>query len=159
MEAVARRVNEALEDVRAIVKDWEPMRDKALALADDLGQRTLPVSDESRQEAQEFLRWAADNHFTFFGYREYKVEKQGREDVLAAHSESCGPAEALVGLDDVTGFNGAAISVDRPQRHDRDSSRGVGVRNARGNDTRTWTFAVRESMCCSAFRARKRAQE
>ncbi|MHC6217673.1 NAD-glutamate dehydrogenase [Stenotrophomonas acidaminiphila] len=86
MEAVARRVNEALEDVRAIVKDWEPMRDKALALADDLGQRTLPVSDESRQEAQEFLRWAADNHFTFFGYREYKVEKQGREDVLAAQN-------------------------------------------------------------------------
>ncbi|WP_163546961.1 NAD-glutamate dehydrogenase domain-containing protein, partial [Klebsiella pneumoniae] len=34
-------------------------------------------------EAQEFLRWAADNHFTFFGYREYRVEKQGKEDVLA----------------------------------------------------------------------------
>ncbi|MCL7713977.1 NAD-glutamate dehydrogenase [Stenotrophomonas mori] len=86
LAAVAKRVAAALEDVRAIVRDWAPMRDKALALAEDLGQRTLPVSAESRQEAQAFLRWAADNHFTFFGYREYKVEKQGRQEVLAAQN-------------------------------------------------------------------------
>ncbi len=47
------------------------------------GSRQLPVDDASREEAQEFLRWAADNHFTFFGYREYRVEKQGKEEVLA----------------------------------------------------------------------------
>ncbi len=86
LDAVAKRVSEALEDVRAIVKDWEPMRAKAVALAEDLGKRTLPVSEASRHEAQEFLGWAADNHFTFFGYREYKVEKQGKEEVLVAQN-------------------------------------------------------------------------
>src|SRR5690606_39110880 len=86
LEAVAKRVTAALDDVRAIVNDWQPMTDKALALADDLGKRTLPVTKESRAEAQEFLRWAADNHFTFFGYREYKVEKKGKEEVLVAQN-------------------------------------------------------------------------
>ena len=51
--------------------------------ATDLGSRQLPVDDASRKEAQEFLRWAAADHFTFFGYREYRVQKDGKEDVLA----------------------------------------------------------------------------
>ena len=36
------------------------------------------------REAQEFLRWAADDHFTFFGYREYEVAKKGGDEVLCA---------------------------------------------------------------------------
>lgn len=83
MAAIEQAISKALDEVRAIVRDWQPMKDKALALADDLGSRQLPVDDASRKEAQEFLRWAADNHFTFFGYREYRVEKQGKEEVLA----------------------------------------------------------------------------
>lgn len=83
MAAIEQAINKALDEVRAIVRDWQPMKDKALALADDLGSRQLPVDAASRKEAQEFLRWAADNHFTFFGYREYRVEKQGKEEVLA----------------------------------------------------------------------------
>ena len=83
MAEVEQGIIKALEEVRSIVRDWQPMRDKALAVADDLGSRQLPVDDASRREAQEFLRWAADNHFTFFGYREYRVQKDGKEDVLA----------------------------------------------------------------------------
>ena len=37
----------------------------------------MPASGETRAEAQEFLRWAADNHFTFLGYREYEVAEHG----------------------------------------------------------------------------------
>ncbi|HOV96151.1 MAG TPA: NAD-glutamate dehydrogenase [Thermomonas sp.] len=84
LAGIKTRVAKVLEDVRAIVEDWEPMRDRMRAVAEDLATRKLPVSDAGKQEAQEFLRWAADEHFTFFGYREYKIEKQGKEDVLAA---------------------------------------------------------------------------
>ncbi|MCW4455447.1 NAD-glutamate dehydrogenase [Flavobacterium sp. MXW15] len=83
MAKVEADIRKVLEDVRGIVRDWAPMREKMGALAEDLGSRQLPVDDTARREAQEFLRWAADNHFTFFGYREYKVEKQGKEEVLA----------------------------------------------------------------------------
>ena len=73
-----------LADVRGIVEDWPTMRQKMLDVTEDFGKRKMPISDAARSEAQEFLRWAADDHFTFLGYREYRVRKQGKEEVLAA---------------------------------------------------------------------------
>ncbi|MBJ6980669.1 NAD-glutamate dehydrogenase [Luteimonas sp. MC1572] len=81
IEAAVRAV---LEDVRAIVADWVPMRERMREVADDLCKRALPITPEECAEAQDFLRWAADDHFTFFGCREYKVVKKGGEDVLQA---------------------------------------------------------------------------
>ncbi len=77
-------IRTVLADVRGIVEDWPAMRQKMLDVTDDVGKRRMPLSDEARQEAQAFLRWAADDHFTFLGYREYRVRKQGRDEVLAA---------------------------------------------------------------------------
>jgi glutamate dehydrogenase len=71
-----------LDDVRVIVADWAPMREKMQQAAADLATRRMPVTDAERREAQEFLRWAANDHFTLFGYREYHVRKQGQEEVL-----------------------------------------------------------------------------
>ena len=88
MAAVEKRVRGVLDDVRAIVADWQVMHDRMLQVADELPSHNIPVSDAGRAEAQEFLRWAADNHFTFLGYREYTVEKQGKDEVLVAHPES-----------------------------------------------------------------------
>ena len=78
------RITQVLGDVRAIVSDWQHMRSKMQGIADDLSTRRLPVNEAGRHEAQEFLRWAADDHFTFFGYREYRIEKRGKDEVLAA---------------------------------------------------------------------------
>jgi glutamate dehydrogenase len=44
----------------------------------------MPASADMRAEAQEFLRWAADNHFTFLGYREYEVCERDGKRVLAS---------------------------------------------------------------------------
>src|SRR4249919_1597843 len=85
---IEARVRAVLADVRAIVVDWEQMRERMLEVAEELPSHNIPVSDAGRAEAQEFLRWAADNHFTFFGYREYTVEKRGKEEFLVAHPES-----------------------------------------------------------------------
>src|SRR5690606_24293583 len=84
MASVKARISGVLDDVRAIVADWEPMRARMREIAGELATRKLPVGEAGRKEAQEFLRWAADDHFTFFGYREYKVQKHGKDEVLAA---------------------------------------------------------------------------
>ena len=63
-----------------------------LEVAEELPSHRIPVSDAGRAEAQEFLRWAADNHFTFFGYREYTVEKQGKDQVSSRIPNRAGPA-------------------------------------------------------------------
>jgi glutamate dehydrogenase len=84
LERLKRAVCAALEDVRAAVGGWQAMRARMLAIADELPQRKLPVDAAGVAEAQEFLRWAADDNFTFLGYREYRVEKSGSDEVLQA---------------------------------------------------------------------------
>ncbi|SDQ29188.1 glutamate dehydrogenase [Pseudoxanthomonas sp. CF125] len=84
MPVIEARVRKVLGEVRSIVQDWSAMRDKMLALAEELATRRMPVNDAGRREAQEFLRWAADDHFTFFGYREYRIERKDGERILEA---------------------------------------------------------------------------
>ncbi|MCL6738705.1 NAD-glutamate dehydrogenase [Streptomyces neyagawaensis] len=72
-----------LSDVREAVEDWEKMRDAALRIAE--GLPTEPTADDLRdqevEEARELLRWLADDHFTFLGFREYELRS---DDTLAA---------------------------------------------------------------------------
>jgi glutamate dehydrogenase len=86
MREIEEAIRRVLGDVRLIVADWPRMRARMIEIAGELESRSLPVDGAARAEAQEFLRWAADNHFTFLGYREYEVGKQGRQDVLKAVS-------------------------------------------------------------------------
>ncbi|CAM5459651.1 NAD-glutamate dehydrogenase [Streptomyces avidinii] len=64
-----------LSDVRESVEDWEKMRDAALRIAEDLPKEpTAPdLREYELEEARELLRWLADDHFTFLGYREYNL--------------------------------------------------------------------------------------
>lgn len=78
------QVEAALDDVRAAVSDWAAIRDKALAIANELPQRELPLDGAAVQEASEFLRWIADDNFTFLGYREYEVADADGDRVLRA---------------------------------------------------------------------------
>jgi len=86
--AIERAIREVLDDVRASVVDWAAMREKMLEIVSNFQDRQMPVDEAGRREAQEFLRWASDDHFTFLGYREYKVKKQGGEEVLVAEADT-----------------------------------------------------------------------
>jgi glutamate dehydrogenase len=87
-ELLKTQVEAALEDVRAAVGDWAAMRDKALAVADELPQRAMPLDTASVQEASAFMRWLADDNFTFLGYREYEVTDADGERVLRSVGSS-----------------------------------------------------------------------
>ncbi|WP_298575284.1 NAD-glutamate dehydrogenase domain-containing protein [uncultured Luteimonas sp.] len=82
MAAIEATVNQVLDDVRAIVRDWAAMREKMRQVATELADRQLPVDAAERAEAQEFLRWASSDHFTFFGYREYQLRREGGQELL-----------------------------------------------------------------------------
>lgn len=88
MPRITAQVQAVLDEVRQIVRDWSVMREKMLAVSEDLATRRMPVSDAMRRETQEFLRWAANDHFTFFGYREYRVQKQGGQEVLVPQEDT-----------------------------------------------------------------------
>ena len=72
-----------LEEVRAAVEDWAPMRGRAAALAIELRRQTPPIDPHGLAEAREFLAWLADDHFTFLGYREYELHDAGAAGELA----------------------------------------------------------------------------
>ncbi|NHN54532.1 NAD-glutamate dehydrogenase [Calidifontibacter sp. DB0510] len=76
-------LREVLEDVRNAVTDWARMRAQCDRLIDDLEQHP-PASVPSGivERTQGFLRWLADEHFTFLGYREYALDQVDGEDVL-----------------------------------------------------------------------------
>jgi glutamate dehydrogenase len=71
-----------LEEVRATVEDWGPMRGRAAALAIELRRQAPPIDDHELAEAREFLAWLANDHFTFLGYREYDLRDTGELAVV-----------------------------------------------------------------------------
>jgi glutamate dehydrogenase len=73
-----------LGDVRAAVEDWSAMRQQALAVADSVDTETSSFDEEDRKEAAALLRWLADDHFTFLGYREYVLGTDRGGDTLSA---------------------------------------------------------------------------
>ena len=88
MREVERGIRAVLGDVRAIVSDWAAMRTRMLEIVSDFDSRTMPLGQAERREAQEFLRWVSADHFTFLGYREYRVRSQGGQQVLVGDAES-----------------------------------------------------------------------
>ena len=84
MQALRTAIAASLADVRAAFADWQAMRARMMEVATELETRPMPATAQTRAEAEEFLRWAADNHFTFLGYREYQVTESNGTRVLTA---------------------------------------------------------------------------
>ncbi|MBT2472466.1 NAD-glutamate dehydrogenase [Streptomyces sp. ISL-66] len=75
LKQITADLQRVLSDVRESVEDWEKMRDAALRIAEVLPKEpTAPdLREYELEEARELLRWLADDHFTFLGYREYNL--------------------------------------------------------------------------------------
>ncbi len=75
-----RRLLATLADVRAAVMDWQAMRERIRDIAAELGRAAAPRR-EARQ-ARSLLEWMDDNHFTFLGYRRYRLRRGRDRDTL-----------------------------------------------------------------------------
>ena len=64
-----QHLHRVLHDVRVAVEDYSRMQAKATWLADRLAAEGAGAPAETVA----LLRWLADNHFTFLGYREYDL--------------------------------------------------------------------------------------
>ncbi|MCS5587560.1 MAG: NAD-glutamate dehydrogenase [Porticoccaceae bacterium] len=77
---LSREVMEAMEDVRLVVDDFDPMRLRIKSLIDEL-QANGANSDEL-DETVEFLRWMYRGYFTFIGCVDFKLEVDGAKQFL-----------------------------------------------------------------------------
>jgi glutamate dehydrogenase len=74
LDAIASGLRKVLDDVRVAVEDWPRMRARARSMADELTEATpLGIEAGEADEAAKLLHWLADGHFTFIGYREYRL--------------------------------------------------------------------------------------
>ncbi|MER6943231.1 NAD-glutamate dehydrogenase [Nonomuraea sp. NPDC000554] len=81
LEADLQRV---LSDVRHAVEDFAKMRALAVQTAEDLTLNPPPLEPAEVEDSLDLLRWLADGHFTFLGYREYRLEETDEGDALRA---------------------------------------------------------------------------
>ncbi len=80
LKLLEHEIFRVLGDVRSSVADWAKMRGKMVEAITSLHSGP-PGSDAAlTKETEELLKWMADDHFTFLGYREYKL--QNRKDKI-----------------------------------------------------------------------------
>lgn len=72
IDELMAEINDVLEDVRLVVKDWRPMQMKLNEVIEEIDNAKL--DEEVTEEAIAFLNWVASDHFTFMGYRHHKVK-------------------------------------------------------------------------------------
>jgi glutamate dehydrogenase len=84
LEDVRRRILTVLTDVESAVSDWSAMARRAGDLARDVAAGLPGVGKSECTEAAAFLAWLVDNHFTFLGYREYRLSRGASRDRLLA---------------------------------------------------------------------------
>ncbi len=81
-------VERVLREVRAAVEDWPAMRARVEEIVSELETNPPPIDAGEVSEGKELLRWLAENHFTFLGYREYELTEQDGEGGLKVLSDS-----------------------------------------------------------------------
>lgn len=88
LAALEDRLQEVLGEVRIVVSDFEAMKEKALALAAELDAGPKDISAEDVAEAQDFVRWLTQDHFTFLGYDEYDLVREGQQTMVKRAPDS-----------------------------------------------------------------------
>ncbi|MEV6625753.1 NAD-glutamate dehydrogenase [Amycolatopsis sp. NPDC051106] len=112
------RLSSVLGDVREVVEDAEKMAQTACQLASELETEPPQLPQAEVAEGARLLRWLADGHFTFLGYRRYELVDNPhpdsdepalravlasglgvlRQDSLAARGLTAGPDTAASAL-------------------------------------------------------------
>ena len=84
ISAIEAALQNVLRDVREAVEDWERMHAQVLSIVAELATEPPPLSTEEIAQGRALLEWLADDHFTFLGYREYRLQREGDDEVLRA---------------------------------------------------------------------------
>ncbi len=82
LESVRDLIENSMHDVRAATQDWRAMRMRLIEIADLTRATPPPLPAAVIDESLAMMRWMAEDNFTFLGYREYELVREGSEDVL-----------------------------------------------------------------------------
>jgi len=73
IESFKKELESVLVDVSIAVEDWQPIREKLIAVSKSLPKSHKDKSDNEINETVEFLDWLVKDNFTLMGYRQYEL--------------------------------------------------------------------------------------
>ncbi len=81
-------VCDIIRDVTYANNDWQAMKQRVKSIRDMLHTRRLPIEEALQEEAQAFLKWIDDDHFTYLAFCEFKLEEEQGEPLLKLEHDS-----------------------------------------------------------------------
>lgn len=82
LEKIEENIRHVLNDVNTVVQDWPKMRLEAKSVLVELKDYSEIVEKSKLDETIDFVRWLIEDHFTFMGYLEYRLEGEGEAEAF-----------------------------------------------------------------------------
>jgi glutamate dehydrogenase len=91
LRSLEAQIERSMRDVRVACADWAKMRSAAQQTAEELSSLGERFDTGHLNEALALLGWMENRHFTFIGYREYRLQgRKGREALKPIESTGLG---------------------------------------------------------------------
>jgi len=91
LQSLASQIERSMRDVRVACADWSKMRGAAQQTAQELSSLSGKFDAGHLSETLALLAWMENRHFTFMGYREYRLQgRKGREALQPIESTGLG---------------------------------------------------------------------
>jgi glutamate dehydrogenase len=119
LQALASQIERSMRDVRVACADWTKMRSAAQQTAQELSSLSAKFDTGDLTEALALLAWMENRHFTFLGYREYRLQGRKGQEALRP-IESTGLGILRRGHRKQTRINRSLASGIRRQSRSRD---------------------------------------
>src|SRR6202522_4522904 len=88
LQSLAAQIERSMRDVRVACADWLKMQDAARQIAQDLSSLSDKFDPSDLSEAVALLNWMENRHFTFLGFREYRLQGRKGQESLRPIAES-----------------------------------------------------------------------
>jgi glutamate dehydrogenase len=82
LHSLAAEIERSMRDVRVACADWGKMRSATRQVAQELSALSAQFDASDLSEALALLAWMEDRHFTFLGYREYRLQGRKGQEAL-----------------------------------------------------------------------------
>jgi glutamate dehydrogenase len=82
LHSLAAEIERSMRDVRVACADWGKMRNATRQVAQELSALSAKFDASDLSEALALLAWMEDRHFTFLGYREYRLRGRKGQEAL-----------------------------------------------------------------------------
>jgi len=91
LRSLAAQIERSMRDVRVACADWGKMQHAARQTAEDLNSLGARFDPRDVGETRALLAWMENRHFTFLGYREYRLRgRQGNEALVPIEATGLG---------------------------------------------------------------------